>query len=506
MRKLRITAAIALLSLTWISCTSLDTTRRGPDSEKQLQKAIDLVLNDSRFQNGTWAVLVTDLGTDRVLYRRNAKKSFIPASNTKIYTTASALDLLGPEYTYVTSVYRDGVIENGVLKGNLIIQGSGDPVIGGRFNDGDITETFREWAASLSNLGVHTIEGDIIGDDDIFDDVALGFGWQWDDELFWYSAEISGLSFNDNNVDFSITGTDPGMQANIGWEPLNTSYIDVVNASLTLPADSSIIEGYSKERGTNKFRIFSQVPTGRTDRESLTVVNPTLFFVHVLRETLIQNGISVSGMPVDVDDVPVKPNYANKATVQILSHTSRPLKDIIRVLNKRSQNLYAEQLLKTVGAVLPVDDPALESGSAKMGLARDMDTYAAAGVDTSRFNLVDGSGLSRMNLVTAEMTSSILRYMWNHPDDSTNAAFYRSLPIGGVDGTLRTRFRGGPAEGRVHAKTGTVTDASALSGYISSAAGTPLSFVIMCNHYIIPTSQVRAAQDQVVELLATYRR
>ena len=135
---------------------------------KLLKSAVEQILEEEQFENATWAVLVTDLSTDIVLVGHNEKRSFIPASNTKLYTTSAALDQLGPEFRYKTEVFIDGPVVDGVLAGNVIVLGSGDPVIGGRFNDGDLTETFRNWADSLSSYGIQTIEGDIIGDDNIF--------------------------------------------------------------------------------------------------------------------------------------------------------------------------------------------------------------------------------------------------------------------------------------------------------------------------------------------------
>jgi len=174
--------------------------------------------------------------------------------------------------------------------------------------------------------------------------------------------------------------------------------------------------------------------------------------------------------------------------------------------------LYAEMLIKTLGRENPVPgkngepNRDLEMGSAEMGIARALDTFAAAGADTSRIHLRDGSGLSRMNYITAEMTSSILSYMWSHPSERTRSAFLESLPIGGVDGTLETRFKNSLANGIVLAKTGSMTGISSLSGYIPSLGGSALSFVLMCNQYTVPTTLVRDAQDEIVELLATYRK
>lgn len=483
-----------------------------PENIQELTAEINRVLADSAFVNANWAVLITNMDTQEILYQRNANKSFLPASNAKIFTTAAGLDQLGPDYVYTTRAYLKGDIENGILQGDIIIRGAGDPVIGGRFNDGDVMELFREWADSLASLGITRIRGDIIGDDNFFDDQPLGMAWSWDDEPFWYSAEISALSLNDNSIDFTITGRQQGEPARIVWSPAQTTYASMTNHTQTVHADSSRSLHYGRRRGTNRFEIDGVIPEGKTYQISLSVFNPTLFFVHVLRETLIQSGLYVEGQPVDMDSRSDSVDYSAAGVLQFATHTSRPLEDIVYVLNKRSHNLYAEMLLKTLGSANPVPNKNggsgndLDPGSAAMGIARAMDTFAAAGADTSRMHLRDGSGLSRMNYITAEMTSSVLSYMWSHPDERTRSAFLESLPIGGLDGTLEFRFRTGPATGVVRAKTGTLTGVSSLSGYVPSHGGSPISFVLMCNQYTVPASSVRRAQDAIVELLATYRK
>jgi len=482
-----------------VSLTAQPTDRDG------LASAIDAVLDDDVFANGWWGAMVVDLSTRAVIYQRYAGQNFVPASNTKLYTTAAALDLLGPAYRYHTDVFIDGPVVDGVLEGNLVIHGTGDPVIGGRFNDGDRTATFRAWADSLRTLGITRIAGDLIGDDDAFDDMPLGYGWSWDDEPYWYAAEVSGLSFNDNNVDFAIEARNQGQPARITWEPYSTDYVRVLNKTITTSRDSTLVEGYARARGTNTFALSSRVPQGHTDFESLAMTNPTHFFVHVLRETLLREGLTVVGRPVDVDDLSIKPDYTQARYRRVARHTSPPLADIVKVTNKRSQNLYAEQLLRTLAAEYPRDEKKLKPGSAAMGIQVAMATFVKAGIDTSRIQLVDGSGLSRSNLVTPAMTIALLQYMWHHPDAAVREAFYASLSIGGRDGTLQYRFRQEAAAGNVHAKTGTLGNVSALSGFVASAAGTPLAFVLISNHHTTTGRVVRSAQDQVVDLLARYR-
>ena len=342
-----------------------------PASPQDLVESINAVLDSTAFENAFWAVKIIDLASGETVYERNAKKSFIPASNTKLYTTAAALDLLGPDYRYRTGLYIDGEIdEEGALQGNLIVRGSGDPVIGGRFNEGDLTQVFRAWADSLQAAGITRIEGDIVGDDDVFDDLPLGYGWSWDDETYWYAAEISGLSFNDNNVDFAIEGQDVGAPAQVRWEPFGTDYIQVVNATQTIHPDSSIDEGYARERGTNTIHLSSLVPSGRTDTESLTIANPTRFFAYVLRESLLRSGLPVAGRPVDVDEMPIKPDYENGELRRIAVHTSPPLAEIAAVVNQQSQNFYAEALVKTLGAERPLSPEALGTRDYERALPR----------------------------------------------------------------------------------------------------------------------------------------
>ena len=499
-RRLTLCLTLCALLRPW----SLSAQPVNDDARAELVRAIDAALEAEALANGWWGAMVVDLESGEVLYRRHTERSFVPASTTKLYTTAAALDQLGPGYRYRTEVFIDGPVVDGVLEGNVIVRGSGDPAIGGRFNGGDRTAVFRAWADSLRTRGITRINGDLIGDDDVFDDTPLGYGWSWDDETYWYAAEISGLSFNDNNVDFTIEARREGQAARVSWQPFNTDYVRVVNRTLTTSADSSLDEGYARARGTNTIELSSRVPEGRTDFESLTMTNPTRFFVHVLREALVQAGLAVEGRPIDVDDLSIKPDYAPERYRRVAVHTSVPLADIVSVINKRSQNLYAEQVLRTLAAERPIDDEDLEPGSAEMGLEVAMATFVKAGVDTSRIQLVDGSGLSRNNLVTPAMTMALLQYMWRHPDVSVQQAFVESMPVGGQDGTLQFRFRRGPARGKVRAKTGTLSNVNTLSGYVPSGSGSTLAFVLMGNHHTVRGRVVRAVVDRVINALADY--
>lgn len=504
---IRFYASVLLTSILSVFTTPA-LSQDAPASPKALAQEIGQLLSDPQYSNALWAVKVIDLASDNVLLSQNEHISMMPASNAKLYTTAAALDQLGPSFRYETSLFSDGPVERGVLKGNLIVRGSGDPTIGGRYDESDPVQVFRTWARALKAGGIDIVEGDIIGDDDLFDELPLGYGWSWDDEPYYYSAEIGALTLYDNAVRFVVDGMTPGMPGAIKWSPFNTSYIDVSNGTVTVHPDSSRDTDFVRLRNFNDIEAIGEIPAGYSDTTYVSISNPTKYFTHVLRDVLLQEGIAVMGKPVDVDELSIKPTYEGRYYTEWAVYQSPPLSQIIDVLNKESQNLYAELLLRTLGTVQPAltDDEDILPGSAEMGVLAAMRTYAKAGADTSRMQLFDGSGLSRMNLVTADMTAAILSYMWHHPYGTVKQAYYASLPEGGVDGTLEDRFEYGLAHRNVRAKTGTLTSASALSGYITSAAGTPLLFVLMCNNYTVKTSAVRRTQNAIVNVLAEYQQ
>lgn len=474
-----------------------------PTPPTALADAIDTTLAHDDFNGSFWGVVVVNLTSGYTLYQRHPNALFTLASNTKLFTASAVLEQLGPEYRYRTTMYTDGSVRDSVLYGNLVVQGSGDPSLGGPEYDDDPTAIFRAWADSLRAAGINRVTGDIIGDDDIFTDTPLGYGWSWDDTPYDYAPELGGLVFNENTVDVTIESRLVGMPGRVRWKPLNTDYVTIVNETMTIAASEDDDEEYERPLGQNTIYLRTRLPQGTTEEESLTVSNPTRYFVHVLRQVLQQQGIQVDGAPVDGDDLRHPPNYNTSAMRPVATYTSVPLADLVQEMNRESNNLYAEQLLRTLGVEHPVDSTDADAGSAEMGIESAMRTYAQAQIDTSRVQFADGSGLSRHNLVPPTAIIQLLTYMWDHPDDAVRAAFRTSLPQGGRNGTLEYRFRGSnTARERVQAKTGTLSNASALSGYVRSADGTPLAFSIICNHHLAKARVVRAAQDRIVNALA----
>jgi D-alanyl-D-alanine carboxypeptidase/D-alanyl-D-alanine-endopeptidase (penicillin-binding protein 4) len=496
------TALVLLLLGLGLFATPLSAQPAPPAS---LSSVIDTALAREDFNGSIWGVAVANLNSGYTLYERNPHTLFTPASNTKLFTSAAALEQLGPDYRFETRVYAEGTVRDSVLDGNLVVRGAGDPTIGGREQEDDPTAVFRAWADSLRAAGINRITGNLIGDDDIFTDEPLGYGWSWDDTPYYYAAEIGGLAFNRNTVDVTIESRFVGMPGHVRWAPFNTDYVTIVNETETIAASKEEDEDYERPLGSNTIYLRTKLPQGMTEEESLTISNPTLYFTYVLRQVLERQGITVEGTAVDVDDLDRKPDYDAPAMQPVARYQSIPLSEIVTTLNRESSNLYAEQVIRTLGVEQPADsvDDDVEIGSGEMGVEAAMRTYVRAQIDTSRIQFADGSGLSRHNLVTPRSVVTLLTYLWNHPDAAVKRSFYDSLPVGGENGTLEYRFRGtAQARGQVRAKTGTLSNASALSGYVRTADGTPLAFAILCNHHITDSDFVREAQDIIVNALA----
>lgn len=480
-------------------------------AQPSLTAQIDALLDVPAYEDAHWGVQVVNLETGQTLYRRDEGKLFIPASTQKLLTTAAALDLLGPTFRYVTPLYLDGRVEGSTLIGNLVVRGVGDPTIGGRYTEGDKTLTFRAWADALRARGITRITGNVLGDDDVFDETALGPAWSWDDLPFYYAAEIAGLSYNEGTVELLVEATTPGQPTQITWEPAMTPYVQVENTSQTAAAGTPYDEGYARDLSGNTITVSSTVAAGRQDFEAIAVHNPTAYFAQVLLETLEAQGIEVDGQAFDADALSDMPfDYAQMTT--LASHASPTLAEIARDVNVRSNNLAAEHLFKTLGAqIYPAlseaqEDDAPEVGSFQAGALATRAFLGRAGVDTSRVRVRDGSGLSYQNLVRPADFTALLTYMDRHPEPAVRAAFFDSLPVGGRDGTIARRFQTGRAGGNVRAKTGFITGARALVGVVTTAGGSRLGFALLANHYSVRTRQVNATQDAIVELLASWPR
>jgi len=461
---------------------------------EELRKEFDQLFDDPDFFNAQWGVCIQSLETGEFLYRHNENKLLMPASNLKLVTTASGLQLLGSEFRFRTEIGYSGKIEGTTLKGDLIVKGFGDPTISGRYTKDDVLKYFNDWADSLVNLGIEEVTGNIIGDDNAFDDIGLGNGWSWDYESYWYSAPSGALSLNDNCVDIVVAPAKRGDKADIKIIPDN-KYTIIVNRVITVPFDSSAgIEIY-RERGTNVITVSGKIrESSKPVKLYATVNNPTQYFVVVLREVLRDKGINVRGFAIDIDDLQIETE--SDFTV-IFTHESPPLTEIIKVINKNSQNFYAEQLLKAIA----YQRTGLGTSAAGIRLIKQI--TPRMGINSDNFTMADGSGLSRLNLVSAQQFVSLLRYMYR--SDNFND-FYNSLPIAGKDGTLADRMRKSAAFEKIRAKTGYIGGVRSLSGYAVTADGETVAFSMIVNNFTVPLVLAENLQDMICLRLSTLRR
>jgi len=446
-----------------------------------ISESIDAFLSEAALAHGIQGVVIESLKDGRVIYERNRHLVFIPASNMKLIVSATALVRLGPDYTYTTTLYRTGRVRNGVLYGDLVLKGDGDPLL--------MPSDLKAMIADVKRMGIRRVNGRVLGDDTKFDDARLGCGWNWDDEPYYYSAQISALSLNENVVNVYVKpGKRVGAPASIALDP-PTSYVTVRNHATTGAARSEKTVAVDRLRGKNVIRVTGSIPVdyeSKEPEEPITVEEPALFAATVLREMLIKEGISVSG-PAMLGRVPL-------GAASVSSRASLPLKAILARLNKPSDNLIAELLLKTLGAKIKGKGTTAAGREVEMEFLKN-----EVGADIGEIAIVDGSGLSRLNYVSPDVFVKLLRYMYAYKDARD---YLDSLPIAGVDGTLRRRMKGTGAEGNVRAKTGYVSRVSSLSGYVTTKGGEPLVFSMLMNNHLCRNSEATAVQDKICAFLA----
>jgi D-alanyl-D-alanine carboxypeptidase/D-alanyl-D-alanine-endopeptidase (penicillin-binding protein 4) len=463
----------------------------------QLQRDIDAVLARPALDRSYWGILVRSPETGDTLYSLNAGKLLMPGSTLKIVTLAAAAERLGWDYAYDTRLIASGPIDAGagILSGDLLVVGSGDPSIGA--GDGIAAHLFADWAERLKAIGVRTITGRIVGDDNAFDDEALGPGWAWDDLQGRDATAVSGLQYNENTVRATIApGASPGAPAVVTLAP-DGSRLDLDNQLTTTDAGTAPAIAARRSPGSNRLELRGSIPLDISEPivRIASVDNPTLFFVTALRNALMDAGLDVLGPASDIDDLSEPPSP--EGGTLIAAHRSPPLSLLAMRLMKDSQNLYAETLLKTIGAAGGA--PTFERGRQVAG-----ETLAPWGIAPSGLVQVDGSGLSRYNYLTPETLVTLLAHI--NQDARLRPPFEAALPIAGWDGTLAARMKGTAAEGNARAKSGTLANVRSLAGYVTSADGRPLAFAIVANNFGTMPEVAIAAIDAIVVKLAEFRR
>jgi D-alanyl-D-alanine carboxypeptidase/D-alanyl-D-alanine-endopeptidase (penicillin-binding protein 4) len=471
-----------------------------------LQKKLADQIAAPHFTGAMWGVKVVSLDSGKTLFEHNAAKLLSPASNCKLYPVAAALDRLGADYRIRTSLYSQAKPdETGTLGGDLIVYGRGAPDFNARLYKGDIHRAFASLVAALTNAGIKRISGDLVGDESFFRGSPIGSGWAWDDAQYYYGAEISALTANDNYLEVAIApGDHAGDPCKLTLSPA-PGFVVLSNRTETAAADARTNITLYRPPGVNVTYVMGRMPLGSKGvKEEVTVHNPALLFVTFFREALERHGIQVGGRVRTVNwlDRGVQPLDHSKL-VELGSVESLPLREIAAEIQKPSQNLYTDLLLAHLGEVQRQKESRVSNESSEESGVRVLRAFVErAGVAREDFHFEEGSGLSRNNLTTPNATLALLRFMDTHAEAAT---YRKALPVAGVDGTLRSRLRGTPAEGNVQAKTGTLRWANSLSGYLKTAVGERLVFCIMLNRYDAPDDARSARREidrMVLELVA----
>ena len=488
---------LILASLTISAAASLQAQSRG-----SLQQRITRLLDQPPFDRATWNVYAQD-DRGHVLFNRNGDHFSVPASNTKLVVAAAATVLLPADYRVRTSVYANGTVTDGVLKGDLILYGRGDPTWSERCYAVDTLAPGAcdsTWTAvdaiadSFKAHGLRRVTGRIVGDGSYFEPTLTHWNWGSFDLNWWYAAPVSGLGFHDNSVDFQITpGGAVDQPPSITWNP-DLHLFTFENRARTVPPDSSttIGDNFFRKPGTLDIWAEGTVSLSRTPWiESFALPDPSLYAARALEISLQRKGVSVEGGAASTTDSMV---YRAVRVNPIVEYRGRPLSDIIFPILNTSQNWFAEMLLKILGREVG------DTGSWAKGLDVEkrflMDSVK---VDSTAFALDDGSGLSAGNLVTPHTFVQLLAYMYRHPK---RRPFLAALPRAEQRGSLQKRFGATPLEGRVLAKTGSIFRVNTLSGYIERADGRVITFSIQANAHDVPNRQMLAQIDSVVVQLA----
>lgn len=427
-------------------------------------------------------VAVVDLASGREVFSQRAEEKFILASNAKLFSTAAAMSLLGEDYHFETRVMAGGDVEGGVLRGDLTLLGGGDPNISSRFH-GDALAVPRQWAASVAEAGIRAIRGDLVADDSFFDRQWTAPGWPEDQLTFWYCAPVGALSFQNNCVLMSATGA-----ARNGEPPsvrVSPSFpgIEVANEARTAARGWLVFS----TRGTLTFVASGAVRARDTQTRQVTVGDPGLYLAHAFAHALREEGVEIQG----------RVRRAAKAEEgrggERLALTRSPLLKSCEVANRDSNNFYAEQIFKTLGA------ETFGKGSFENGARAAMRFCRQVGIPLGQVELLDGSGLSRGNVATPSTVVKLLAAM--HGSD-LGEAFRGTLAVSGSDGTLRRRLGDANVRGRIAAKTGTLSGVSTLSGYADARDGGRFAFAILCEGFERQhAARARRLQDAVCRAL-----
>ncbi|WP_257536026.1 D-alanyl-D-alanine carboxypeptidase/D-alanyl-D-alanine endopeptidase [Metabacillus litoralis] len=482
----KLTLCMMILSFTMIS------TFQAPSLTQAKQVDVfsslhTLITKDPILEGAIAGVSIRSASNGQVLYSYNGDVSLTPASNLKLFPAAAALASLGPDYSYQTGLFTDGKVRRNEIKGNVYFVGHGDPTL--RVKD------IESMAKTLKKQGIQSITGDIIADDSWYDDVRYSVDLPWSDETAYYGAQISALTvspdhdFDAGTVIIEVSPGQKNQKAEISVFP-STDFVTLINKTKTVSTDEEGELSISRTHGKNEVIIKGTISLKASPvKEWVAIWDPTSYSLSVLKKTLKQHGIKVKGK----ERKGVKPEHSK----MLLSHQSIPLKEILVPFMKNSNNTHAEMLVKEMGKVYKQD------GSWEAGLEVVEQTLTSLGIDGEKMILRDGSGISHVNAIQANSVTDLL---YKSQSQEWFPFFYHSLPVAGIKeknigGTLRNRMTEKPLKENVIAKTGTLTNVSSISGYLTLSDGNKLIFSILMNH-LKDEEQGKLLEEKILSVIA----
>ena len=489
MNRRRAPGRLAAAAAACLLAQALPVAQKTPAPVEQLRQ--DLLAETTRphVRRAVWGIVVHSLDRDERLFELNPQTLLVPASTAKIVSAVSAADAVGWDYTFATDVRATAPVVNGVLTGDLIVAGSGDPTPEGRAGD-----SLQVWVDALKAGGLTRVEGRVIGDDDAIEEPRPALAWTWDDLGYVSGSLFGALNAAENRMAVTVTpGTGEGAPATVSVDEYARDR-PLVNRATTTTATAPFL--WPEQRpGEPALTIAGFIrPGARPVRLLVSTGNPTQWFASLFRDRLIRGGIEVTGRAADIDDVLPPPDRA--AATVLYTHRSQPLSAIVVPMMKESINLYGEALMRLNAAP---GAPATNDAA----LAGLRNRLAAWGIPSDGEQLVDGSGLSRRDVIAPEVLYLLLKKMF----EPTGASpFMAALPVAGMDGSLAGRMKNTRAQGNLRAKTGTMSNIRTLAGYVTTRDGEHLAVVVMVNNYEGAGADATESIDRMGVRLADFSR
>ena len=480
MKKYNLILAVLTIFILY-NCTSTRELYLGSGNKKLARNINNAIENSDLITN--MGIKVVSLKSGKTLYSLNSDHLFTPASNNKLYTASAALHYLSPQFKFETSVWIDSTYKDSVHVPRLVLVGGGDP---------DLILPELESIAKEISKNIRSIDTLII-DNTLFDNVYLGPGWMWDENTEWDYAQIDAMTFNDNCVDITVTPSVIGEKPVVTVNP-PTNYVEIRNTAITVNDTIDFIDFEIERRwweGNNIIDITGELFYTKDKKVyNRTVENPALFTGTVFADLLTEYDSNVKSVSID--------RVKGKTIVPLYTHYSKPLTFSLANFLKESDNLSGELYIKMIGHVTTNEQGKWDNGM----LATKTFLNDEVKIDTTKMNIVDGSGLSRYNMTSPDQLIQLLEYMYTNHLYSDK--YISALAIGGWDGTVDDRMIAIKQEKRIRAKTGNMTGVSCLSGYAFTKNDEPLAFSIMLNGFVGSNTPYKQLQDKIAEILVNY--